>query len=161
MRLVLSFIAALILIPVALAYTAFSDRQTAIHCARSGGHVSCSDRETIGPYVAWSKTVEDIAIARDMSQSDSSGNQGVVAQTESGDEVELTSTFLDDKQQADISNRLQDFIFINSSQSSLDFSVPPSLLNLALGAGFSVVLVIWALYGVVRIVQRIFGGRRG
>ena len=159
MRLWLSFIAALILIPAALAYTAFSARTTAVHCTRANGHVSCFESETIGPYVAWSKTIENIHIARDMSQSQSN-SQGVVAETESGDQVELTSTFLDDNQQADIANRIHQFIFVNQSQNALDFTVPPSLLNLALGGGFTLIMVIWALVGAVRIVRRMFSGGR-
>src|SRR5215472_3710709 len=121
MRLWLSFIAALILIPVALAYTAFSARTTMVHCLRVNGEVACSEQEVIGPYVAWSKTVQNIRIARDMSQNESS-SQGVVAETESGDQVALTSTFLDNNQQADIANRIHQFIFVDSSQESLDIS---------------------------------------
>jgi hypothetical protein len=155
MRLWLSFVAALILIPVALAYTAFSDRTTLVHCLRANGHVACSEQEAIGPYVAWSKTVQNIRIARDMSQGDSS-SQGVVAETEDGDQVELTSTFLDTNQQADIDNRIHQFIFVNATQESLDISEPPSLLNLALGGGFTLVLVIWALVGAVRIARQLF-----
>jgi len=157
MRLWLSLLAALLLIPVAIGYTLFTARTTSINCARVDGHVSCADQEHIGPYPVWSKAVENIAIARDMSQS--SNGQGVVAETESGDQVQLTSSFLDDNSQADIANRIHQFIFVQRNQNTLTFDLPPSLLGMAPGAVATVVLGIWALISVVRIIQRFMSGR--
>jgi hypothetical protein len=157
MRLWLSLIAAVLLIPVALAYTLFTARTTSINCARVDGHVSCSDREHIGAYAVWSKTVENIAIARDMSQS--SNGQGVVAETESGDQVQLTSSFLDDNSQADIDNRIHQFIFVQTDQNTLAFDLAPTLFSLAPGAAFTVILAVSALISAVRIGQRFLSGR--
>jgi hypothetical protein len=157
MRLWLSLLAALLLAPVALGYTVFSSRTTSVNCARVGGHVSCSEREHVGPYAVWSKSVENIAIARDMSGS--SNANGVVAETESGDQIQLTSTFLDENQQADIANRIHQFIFVQRDQDTLSFDLPPSLLNLALGGAFTVALAIWALVSVFQIVRRLTSGR--
>ena len=157
MRLWLSFIAALILIPVALAFTVLSDRATAVRCARTNGHVNCSETESIGPYVLWSQSVENITLARDTSQSSDGSNSGVVVETANGDDVELTSTFLDDKQQADIADRVHQFANDPSTGNLLAFRLAPSLLNLALGGGFSLVCAIWALYAFVQILRRIFG----
>jgi hypothetical protein len=156
MRQWISLLVALLLTPVALGYAIFSSRLTSVNCARVGGHVSCSDREHIGPYDVWSKSVEDIAIARDMSGS--SDANGVVAETESGDHVQLTSTFLDDNQQADIANRIHQFIFVQRDQDRLSFDLPPSLLNLALGGAFTVVMAIWALVSALQIVRRLTSG---
>src|SRR5258707_8022320 len=141
MRLWLSLIAAVLLTPVALGYTLFTARPASVNCSRVDGHVTCTDREHIGPYSAWSKTVENIAIARDMSQSNN--GQGVVAETESGDQIQLTSSFLDDNTQADIDNRIHQFIFVQRDQNTLTFDLAPSLVGLAPGVGITVVLVLW------------------
>src|SRR5258707_13097016 len=114
MRPWISLFVALLLPPVPIGYTLFSARTTAVSCTRAGGQVSCSEREAIGPYDAWSKTVEDIKIARDMSGS--SDANGVVAETESGEQIQLTSNFLDENTQADIANRIHQFIFVQQSQ---------------------------------------------
>ena len=157
MRLWLSFIAAVLLTPLALGYTIFSARTTSVNCARVDGQVSCSDREHIGPYTVWSQSVENIAIARDMSGS--SNTQGVVAETESGEQIQLTSTFLDDNTQADIANRIHQFIFVQRDQTTLTFDLPPSLLTLAPSAAFTVILVIYALVTAVRIGRGLLSGR--
>src|SRR5262249_45126017 len=129
MRPWISLFIALLLIPVAIGYAAFSARTTEVVCHRVGGQVSCSGRETIGPYEAWSKSVENIKIARDMSGS--SNANGVVAETESGEQIQLTSTFLDDNTQADIASRIHQFIFVQRDQDTLSFSLGPSLLAVA------------------------------
>ena|SRR5664279_436263 len=157
MRLWLSFIFALLLTPVALGYTLFSARTASINCARVDSHVSCTDLEHIGPYSVWSKSVENIAIARDMSQSGFAN--GVVAETESGDQIQLTSNFLYENTQADIDNRIHQFIFVQQDQSTLTFDIPPSLLSMAPGAVAAVILVISALISAVRIIQRFMSGR--
>ena len=157
-RLLLSLIAGLLLIPVALGFTIFSARSTTVNCARVTGHVSCAEIERIGPYVAWSKSVENIAIARDMSQSGSA--EGVVAETEAGQQVQLTSTFLDQNQQAAIADRIHQFIFVQQDQDTLALNVPPSLLNLALGGAFTLVMVIWTLITALRIGRRLLSGRQ-
>jgi len=153
----LSLFAAVLLTPVALAYTLFTARTTSINCARVDGHVSCTDREHIGPYAVWTKSVENIAIARDMSQSNN--GQGVVAETESGDQVQLTSSFLDDNTQADIDNRIHQFIFVQRDQNTLAFDLAPTLLGLAPGVAATLVLALWALISAVRIGQRLLSGR--
>jgi hypothetical protein len=152
MRLWLPLIAALIFAPLALGYTAFSTRSAAVICARVNGHVNCTDTESIGSYVAWSKSVENIAIARDMSQSGS--NQGVVAETEAGSQVPLTSTFLDSSQQAGIANRIHQFIFVQTDQTQLSFNLGLSLINLGLGGTLTLVLLVLAALSALRIVQR-------
>ena len=157
MRPWISLFFALLLTPIAIGYTLFTVRTTAIHCARAGGQVSCSDSETIGPYTAWSKSVEDISIARDMSGS--SNGSGVVAETASGEQIQLTSSFLDENTQADIANRIHQFIFVQRDQDTLAFSLPPSLLAVAPGAAATVGLIIWALVSVAQIVRRLTSGR--
>ena len=157
MRPWISLFIALLLIPVAIGYTAFSARTTDVVCRRAGGQVSCSERETIGPYEAWSKSVEDIKIARDMSGS--SDANGVVAETNSGEQIQLTSTFLDENTQADIANRIHQFIFVQRDQDTLAFSLGPSLLAVAPGAVAAVGLAIWALVSVAQIVRRLTSGR--
>ena len=67
MRQWLALGAALILMPLALGYTIFGARATEVRCTRASGPVSCAEREHIGPYDVWAKSVEDIQIARDMS----------------------------------------------------------------------------------------------
>src|SRR5205807_9989753 len=101
--------------------------------------------------------VEDIAIARDMSQS-SNGN-GVVAETESGQQVQLTSNFLETNQQADIADRIHQFIFVQRAENALSFDLPPSLITLAGGGLFTVGLAVWALVSVLRIGRRLLSGR--
>jgi hypothetical protein len=157
MRPWISLFIALLLIPLAIGYAAFSARTTDVVCNRAGGQVSCSEREAIGPYEAWSKSVEDIKIARDMSGS--SDANGVVAETNSGEQIQLTSTFLDDNTQADISNRIHQFIFVQRDQDTLAFSLGPSLLAVAPGAVAAVGLAIWAVVSVVQIVRRLTSGR--
>ncbi len=157
MRPWISLFVALLLTPVAIGYTLFSARTTDVSCTRAGGQVSCAESEVIGPYTAWSKTVEDIKIARDMSGS--SDANGVVAETESGDQIQLTSTFLDDNTQADIANRIHQFIFVQRDQDTLDLSLAPSLLAVAPGAAATVGVIIWALVSVFQIVRRLTSGR--
>ena len=157
MRPWISLFFALLLTPVAIGYTLFSARTTSVNCARVGSQVSCSERETIGPYEAWTKRVEDITIARDMSGS--SNANGVVAETESGQQIQLTSSFLADTTQADIANRIHQFIFVQRDQDTLAFSLAPSLLALAPGGAATVGLLIWALVSALQIVRRLTSGR--
>jgi len=157
MRPWISLFVALLLTPVAIGYTLFSARTIAVSCTRASGQVSCAESETIGPYTAWSRSVEDISIARDMSGS--SEANGVVAETESGDQIQLTSNFLDENTQADIANRIHQFIFVQRDQDTLAFSLGPSLLAIAPGAAATVGLIIWALVSVFQIVRRLTAGR--
>ena len=157
MRPWISLFFALLLTPVAIGYTLFTARTTAVNCARVSGQVSCSERETIGPYTAWSKSVADIKIARDMSGS--SNANGVVAETASGELIQLTSNFLYENTQADIADRIHQFIFVQQDQDTLAFSLPPALLALAPGATATVGLVIWALVSVFQIIRRLTSGR--
>jgi hypothetical protein len=157
MRLWFSLLAALLLTPVALGYTIFSTRSTSVSCARVDGHVNCSEREHIGPYDVWAKRVANIAIARDMSGS--SEANGVVAETESGEQIQLTSTFLDENQQAAIADRIHQFIFVQRDQDTLAFDLPPSLINIALGGGFTAALAIGALVTAVQLGRRLLAGR--
>lgn len=155
-RSILSLLATLLLSLVALGYTFFSARVPTVSCTRASGPVSCTERETIGPYVAWSKSVEDIAIARDMSGS--SEADGVVAETQSGDQVQLTSTFLDSSQQQHIANRIHAFIFAEQDQTAFSLTLPLSLLNLAVGGAFTVVGLLASLVAAVRLGRRLLGG---
>jgi hypothetical protein len=158
MRLWLTFIVSLLLTPLALGYTVFTARTASIRCARDGSQISCSNTEHIGPYQAWSKTVTDISLVRDMSQSDN--GSGVVAETETGDDIQLTSSFLDDNTQAEIDNRIHQFIYAQTKPSALDFDMPPTLLGLAPGAGVTLLFGIGALISLVRIIRTLFSGRR-
>ena len=157
MRPWISLFFALLLTPVAIGYTVFTARATSVNCARVSGQVSCSERETIGPYTAWSKSVENISIARDMSGS--SDANGVVAETASGQQIQLTSNFLDENTQADIANRIHQFIFVQRDQDTLAFSLSPALLALGPGAAATVILVLWALVSVFQIIRRLTSGR--
>jgi hypothetical protein len=152
MRAWLSFIFALILIPVAIVVTAFLTRTASVACTRAGEQIPCHETESIGPYQAFSATVENVKIARDMTDSDG-GSTGVFIETENGDDIRFTSTFLDDKQQATIADSIHQFIFVQQDQKELAFALPISLLNLALGAGFVLAMIIWAAISAVRILR--------
>src|SRR6188768_3333765 len=108
MRAWLNLIFALLLIPVAIAVTAFLTRTASVACTRSGDQITCRETESIGPYPAFSATVENVKIARDMTDSDG-GSDGVFIETQSGDNIRFSSTFLDDQQQSAIADRIHQF----------------------------------------------------
>ena len=140
---------------VALAFTVFTARVPSVTCTRASGSVSCTERETIGPYVAWSRTVEHIATARPVAGS--SDVDGVVAETESGDQIPLTSTFLDANQQLLIANRIHAFIFVEQNQTAFTLTLPLSLLGLGVGGAFTLLGAASSLVSLVRVVRRVLG----
>ena len=152
MRRWLSFLVALLLIPVAIAGTAFISRSASANCRRAAGQVSCAETEHIGPYPAWSKSVEHVSIARAMGDSES-GPNGVFIETVSGEDIQFTSTFLDMSQINTIADRIHQFLFVQQDQTELSVDLPPSLLNLGLGALFTLALAIGALISAVRIIR--------
>src|SRR5437762_12605517 len=115
MRAWLSLLAALLLIPVAIAVTAFLTRTVSVFCTRAAGPITCRESESVGACAAFSASAENVKIARDMS-SPEGGSTGVFIETENGDDIRFTSTFLDDRQDAAIADRIHQFIFIQPDQ---------------------------------------------
>jgi hypothetical protein len=152
MRAWLSLLFALLLIPVAIAVTAFLTRTASIACTRAGEQITCHETESIGPFQAFSATVENVKIARDMTDPEG-GSSGVFIETQSGDNLRFTSSFLDSGQQSTIADRIHQFIFVHQDQPELAFTLPVSLLNLGLGAGFVLAMLIWAAFSAVRIAR--------
>ena len=153
MRAWLSLLFALLLIPVGIAATAFLTRTASITCTRAGEQITCHETETIGPYQAFSATVENVKIARDMSDSEG-GSTGVFIETQSGEEFRFTSAFLDSSQQSTVADRIHQFIFVQQDQTELAFTLPVSLLNLGLGAGFTLAMIVWAAISAARIARQ-------
>ncbi len=153
MRAWLSLLFALLLIPVAIAGTAFLTRTASVACTRAGEQITCRETENIGPYQAHSATVENVKIARDISDSDG-GSSGVFIETQSGDNLQFTSGFLDNGQQAAIADRIHQFIFVQRNEPELAFTLPLSLVNLAFCALFVLALIIWAAISALRIARR-------
>ena len=153
MRAWLSLLFALLLIPVAIAGTAFLTRIASVACTRAAGPIVCRETEFIGPYQAFSATVADVKIARDMTDSEGSSS-GVFIETQSGDNLRFTSSFLDSGQQSTVADRIHQFIFVQQDQPELAFTLPISLLNLSLGAGFVLALLIWAALSAARIARQ-------
>ena len=148
----LSFLIALLLIPVAIGVTVFITRSASINCRRAGGQVSCAENEHIGPYPAWSASVEHVAIARAMGVSES-GPSGVFIETEAGDTIQFTSNALDTNQQNTVADRIHQFLFVRQDQTELNFDLSPSLRNLGLGALFTLAMLLWALFSAFQIIR--------
>ena len=153
MRAWLSLLFALLLIPVGIAATAFLTRTASVACTRAGEQIACRETESIGPYQAFAATVENVKIARDMTDSDG-GSDGVFIETQSGDNIRFTSSFLDSGQQSTVADRIHQFIFVQQDQTELAFTLPVSLLNLALGAGFVLAMIVWAAISAARIARQ-------
>ena len=153
MRAWLTLLLALILIPVALAATAFLTRTVSVACTRAAGPITCRETESIGPYQVFSAAVEDVKIARDMSDSDG-GSTGVFIETNAGDNIRFSSSFLDDQQQSAIADRIHQFIFVQRDQTELAFTLPFSLLYLAMGVGVTLAILVWAFLSAARIARR-------
>ncbi len=122
-------------------------------CTRASEQITCHESETVGPYPAFSATVENVKIARDMSDSEG-GSTGVFIETESGDDIRFTSSFLDDSQQGTVADRIHQFIFVQQTEPSLAFTLPISLLNVGLGAGFFLVMVVATIVSAFGIIRR-------
>ena len=122
-------------------------------CRRAGDQITCGETETIGPYPAFSATVENVKIARNMTDSDGVSS-GIFIENQSGEEFRFTSSFLDSGQQTTVADRIHQFIFVQADQTELAFTLPVSLFNLGLGAAFVLAMLLWALFSAIRILRR-------
>jgi hypothetical protein len=147
-----SLLLAAVLFPLSLGWLVYSYRAVAVDCQRVGERVRCSTVERIGSYAAWSGTVDDIRIVRGMTPNDN-GPSGVVAETQAGDLVPLSSTTLGEDQIRAIADRLHQWLFVEQDSQRLTFVQPPSLASAGLGAGIALLAGLWGLGSLLGVVR--------
>jgi hypothetical protein len=148
----LSLLLAALACPLSLGWTVYTFRAVDVACTRALDRVDCRVVERVGGVPVWSAAVEDIRIARGMTNNNS-GPVGVIAETEAGALVPLTSSTLGEDQIRAIATRIHEWIFSAAPTERLEFTQPPSLPNAFIGAGIALVAALWALATLLGLVR--------
>lgn len=148
----LSLLLAALACPLSLGWTVYTFRAVDVACARVSDRVDCGVAERVGGVQVWSAAAEDIRIARAMTNN-RSGPVGVIAETEAGALVPLTSSTLGEDQIRAIATRIHQWIFSAADTERLEFTQPPSLPNALIGAGIALLAGLWALATLLGIVR--------
>ena len=150
-----SLLLAAAVFPLSVGWLVYSYRAVAVDCQRAAEAVTCTAVERVGGWEAWSATVEDIRIARGMLNNNNGGRKGVIAETQAGALVPLTSNVLGEDQIRTIASRIHAWIFTEPDSDRLSFVQPPSLANAALGAGIALLAALWGAASAVGVAARL------
>jgi hypothetical protein len=153
-----SLLLAAVLFPASLAWTVYSYRAVAVDCQRSADAVSCTAEERVLGYLARSAAVDDIRIVRGRTSQDN-GPSGVIAETEAGALVPLTSSTLGDDQIRAIADRIHQWQFTEPDAARLAFVQPPSLASAGLGAGIALLVALWGLVSLLGFTRALLRRR--
>ncbi len=147
-----SFLLAAVICLGSLAWLVYSFRWVDVACRRAEEAVACSLVERLGTYELWSAEADDVRIVRAMSGT-SGGPAGVVAETQAGALVPLSSTVLGTDQHDAIAARIHQWIFVDRDEPALVFTQGPSLANAVMGGGIALLAALWgltSLFGFLR-----------
>ena len=153
-----SVLLAVILLPVAVGWLAYSHRALSVTCQRANGKVDCTDTERIADQnfwtqPVWTATVHDVTLTtRDV---DTEGDPGtVILRTQNDTQREQFTSGMLGTNEAKVDNELHQFLVVRTKDASLQFEMAPGATwrDWGLPVGLIVLVVGYLLVSLLRLI---------
>jgi hypothetical protein len=149
---------AVILLPVAVGWLAYSHRALSVSCRRASDKVDCTDTERVADQnfwtqPVWTATVHDVTLT--MRDVDSEGNPGaVILRTQNDTQHEQFTSGMLGTNEAKVENELHQFLVARPTDPSLQLEMAPGGTWRDWGppAGLIVLLLGLLLYSLFRLI---------
>ena len=157
-RAFLSLLLAVILLPLALGWLAYSHRTVSVSCQRASGNVNCSEAERIADQSVWTQplwtaTAQDAYLTTRAVDDESNPTAVIIRTHNDTDQVQFTSGMLGTNE-AKVEDELHQFLVVRKTDTTLQFELAPALTwrDLALPLAPVVLVLGLILYSLFRVI---------